>query len=437
VKKEPIVINLDGDYASLFEGHKIEIKHLFSLDDFISGLIAERPCHLLVRIRSIIDSGKTVNIDIISYHEGEGNFKPWQVQSSEFLKDVERVQIILGSSTSRFFAMGLKNAPQNRPKLPSDYAPINYTIPKVIEPSVKKPESEGRTSKPKTITNHSKTLRIRYPFEKLLFNEGNVSFSHFIDELSQRIDIVIENDFIAEIHESIKPYFSKVLKTKHINVTVSIEYTKAEGIPLSRTQISILKTHSQEVDRITPEIIEEVQLKYLRSHINSVNTTDKSLLTKEDLLKTTSEKEDLNKLYENDLELFEAILKITDTKHHDHLHHLSELHNSEIMRLRFIPRPVSFIFLVKGDLNYHFIWETSDTKEATYIWSYSKNVINGKIDLKKKLNELDTTITEIINNGKNSYIKRKEENFKRIIHTYTDSLDGFNRWKEELKNVII
>lgn len=89
--------------------------------------------------------------------------------------------------------------------------------------------------------------------------------------------------------------------------------------------------------------------------------------------------------FDSDKELFDSILKVTDTKHYQHLRYLSSKHCYGIMRLRFVLKPCSFVFLLEGESNYYIIWETLDTEEATYIWNLPKNldaVVNAlpKID---------------------------------------------------------
>lgn len=289
---------------------------------------------------------------------------------------------------------------------------------------------------PPISTKHERTHHIKYPIQKLIFNDGNVSFSCELDSIKTSIEVVIENDFIKKIHDSIRPYFSNVLNTKYINVVISLRYTTTTDSNSSRIDIEEVYSKSSEIDRITPDLIENVKLRFLRSQISKPNTNDKSLLTKDELLLMGSNNESTKELFENDEDLLEAILKITNTKHHEHLQFLSEIHDHKTMRLRFVTKPISFIFLITGKADFHFVWETSDTKEATYIWAAPKSQITDKsLSLKQKLNELDLIITEIIQNGKMPYIQKQEESFTRIIHTYTENLDGFNRWKHDLLNL--
>lgn len=66
--------------------------------------------------------------------------------------------------------------------------------------------------------------------------------------------------------------------------------------------------------------------------------------------------------------LLDQLLKVESARHFLQLRHLASLHEASILKLRFVLHPFSFFFLVSGERQYHIIWETLDTEEATYIW---------------------------------------------------------------------
>jgi hypothetical protein len=99
------------------------------------------------------------------------------------------------------------------------------------------------------------------------------------------------------------------------------------------------------------------------------------------------------------------------------------------MKLRFVHSPFSFIFLIECDRNYHFVWETLDTEEATYIWHIDKNIQV----LKTALQKIDHIINLIKAQGKTTYLNSTDDTFRRIYHDYTEVAHGFTKWKEELE----
>jgi hypothetical protein len=139
-----------------------------------------------------------------------------------------------------------------------------------------------------------------------------------------------------------------------------------------------------------------------------------------------------NTFYSNDKELFEDLLTISNTKHYKHLRFLSSKHSHDTMKLRFVHKPFSFIFLIQGDRNYHIIWETLDTEEATYVWHITKDINLLKMTLRK----IEDIINVIKVQGKTAYISSTEDPFRRIYHDYSELVDGFVKWKGELENIL-
>jgi hypothetical protein len=103
------------------------------------------------------------------------------------------------------------------------------------------------------------------------------------------------------------------------------------------------------------------------------------------------------------------------------------------MKLRFIHKPFSFVFLVEGERKYHLVWETLDTEEATYIWPAEKNLAA----LKQKLQKLEDIIQVIKVQGKTAYIHQSDDDYRRIYHDYSNLIEGFGKWKTELDACLI
>ena len=138
-------------------------------------------------------------------------------------------------------------------------------------------------------------------------------------------------------------------------------------------------------------------------------------------------------LYKSGEELIDEILKIKDVKHYEQLRYLASKHDRSVLRVRFVLLPFSFVFLLTGEQQYHIIWETLDTEEATYIWSVEKH----KSTLKSKLKEIDQDLGFIRSNGRQTFIDKPRENFSRIIHDYTDMKKGFIFWRDQLQSRLI
>ncbi len=129
----------------------------------------------------------------------------------------------------------------------------------------------------------------------------------------------------------------------------------------------------------------------------------------------------------------EDILKNKKFKHHKQLHFLSQLHDRNTLKIRFVLSPFSFVFLLTGEEQYHIVLETLDTEEATYLWNFSKE----KPILKMKLKEIDQSLNFIRNNGRQAFIDTQPNNFSRILHDYSDERKGFVLWKNLLEERIV
>lgn len=138
-------------------------------------------------------------------------------------------------------------------------------------------------------------------------------------------------------------------------------------------------------------------------------------------------------VYENAEDLLEYILKNRNYKHSQYIQFLAEHHESEVMKIRFVLQPFSFVFLLSGDQQYHVILETLDTEEATYIWHTDKN----RSALMETVKHIDSELNIIREKGRQIYLKTNPPNFSRIVHDYADSKKGFIVWKGYLEERLI
>jgi hypothetical protein len=192
---------------------------------------------------------------------------------------------------------------------------------------------------------------------------------------------------------------------------------------------------STEISSIDYKTIENVRFEIVKSPPKKRihDDAEKSIFTLDEFFESlTEEKIKANIFYENEDQLFEDLLKITNTKHYKPLRYLSSKHAHTKMKLRFVIKPVSFIFLIEGEGNYYIIWETIDTEEATYIWHEVADLKMLNQNVQRILNK----ISEIVAQGKTDYINKKEDGFIRIYHDYSDPVNGFLKWKEEIESAL-
>jgi hypothetical protein len=349
---------------------------------------------------------KKLYVDVLSYHIGEIYFSDKQVELAEKLNLIEIITF------KNINTIGLLRT--MRGDKPANYSPQKLPVANDI-PKVNRPISF-------TIRN---TFSV--PIKDVLFHDGFVSFVRKFNNITKPIEITIQNEDIRVEYDAVKNYFANILKVKKIQVFVEAEITD--------NSIKILKSKSPEIAKINTSLIENVKFEFVKATFKKVlpKDTETNLFTMDEYFEHfTEEKKKETPFYTSDKELLEDVLKITNTKHYKHLRFLSSKHSHSIMKLRFVHKPLSFIFLITGDKNFHIIWETLNTKEATYIWHIDKNIQL----LKTTLQKISNVIGEIRVNGKNAYLNSTNEPFRRIYHDYSEQVDGFQKWKNELDSFL-
>lgn len=266
------------------------------------------------------------------------------------------------------------------------------------------------------------------PIQELAFRLGGVACIRRIPGFLDPIEFFLENDNIRQEFEAVKNYFAKILGSKKINIHYDIT--------LLDNHIHNITTFSPEIKRINRESIESVKFEFVNSGFRKkiMGIEDKSLFTMEEAFeKATDGKLNPATFYSDSDAFLQDLLQIANTKHYHHLKYLSALHAHKIMKLRFVLKPLSFIFLVTGNRYDYLIWETLDTAEATYIWRSEKN----RPALKATLNEIEHILNLIRIQGKIAYINSGHENMKRIFHNYSEIKNGFISWKSELDSLLV
>lgn len=268
-----------------------------------------------------------------------------------------------------------------------------------------------------------KTMKV--PFNKIHFLDACVSFALFIDEINQEVTFEISNSDIRREFEAIKDYFIKILKKKLVIAEIEIRH--------SDTEIISATASSDDIDKINSNIIDSVRFEFVKKEILTFRgkpETPNFLTTLDNIL--TEEKHDAGKLFKSDQELINNILSVKNSKHYHQIKYLSSQHLSSVLKIRFVLNPFSFLFLLSGEKNYHIVWETLYSEEATYVWHFEKSIDA----LRKGLNDIEAILNEIKASSKHEYISKKHDNFSRIIHDYADVKSGFTSWKGMLEQTL-
>ncbi len=259
---------------------------------------------------------------------------------------------------------------------------------------------------------------IKIPIEELEFHYGSIAFRYLISEMNTTLEFNIENIEIRPEFEVLKPYFVKMLKSKTLLIKLFAEFEYGKVVSQLAT--------SQDVERINKEVVESVKFQFLNKGILGKFPSRKHNILNLDELQNQE------KIYADGEELLNAILKSKQYKHSKHIQFIASQHESQIMKIRFVLHPFSFVFLLSGDKNYHIVLETLDTEEATYIWHTEKN----NDDLKRSIRSIDNQLLIIKEKGRQSFLDSNPQDFSKIIHDYFDNSSGFTIWKGLLEERI-
>lgn len=256
---------------------------------------------------------------------------------------------------------------------------------------------------------------IKVAINDLDFHYGMVCFSYkFSNQTSLQFEI--ENEEMQPEFEVLKPYFSKILNSKSITVHIRIGFE-------NDVIVSQLAT-SEDIDRINKEIVDSVKFQFVEQHFIKSGKPKNEEDTKE-VLKT------IGAFFGSKDNLLETLLRNNNYTHHKQLLYLAEHHKYRTLKIRFVLRPFSFVFLLEGQQKYHIVLETLDTEEATYVWHISKETSH----FKEELEQIDQKLNWIRNNGRQLFLETKSENFSKVIHDYGDK-KGFYKWKNALEERI-
>jgi len=261
--------------------------------------------------------------------------------------------------------------------------------------------------------------QVKIAIEDLDFGYGYVSFEYNDKGNNLRLDFEIENEEFRVEFEVLKPYFIKVLKSKTFSIAIYAEIEN--GVILSQLAVS------SDIENINKEIVESVKFQFLdKSFIRQISSSKQNILTTNELTKNQN-------IYENAEVILENLMNRKQYKHSKHIQFLAEKHERNVMKLRFVLQPFSFVFLISGEKRYHIVLETLDTEEATYIWHTEKN----KTSLIDTIKQIDNELNIIREKGRQVYLESNPQGFSKIVHDYSNDNKGFIIWKGQLEERLI
>lgn len=266
--------------------------------------------------------------------------------------------------------------------------------------------------------------KIKVSIDQLDFRYGAIAFKYKIPNKQTELEFEVENDEIRPEFDVLKPYFSKILKSKIVEANIYAEIQDGELIAQIAT--------SDDLERINKEIVESVKFRFIEKRFFRKQHSSDSETNLLDFGQLQDELGD-SSIYLSEEELLNDLLLNKNIRHFRQLRFLASRHDSAILKLRFVLNPFSFVFLLSGIEQYHIVLETLDTDEATYIWHIDKN----RPALQQNISALDQDLNIIRNKGRHFFLENQPSNFSRILHDYSDERKGFIIWKNMLEERLI
>jgi superfamily II DNA or RNA helicase len=260
--------------------------------------------------------------------------------------------------------------------------------------------------------------QIEVAIEKLDFRYGAIAINYAIAEFNNKeVEFEVTNLDVRPEFTVLKPYFAKFIKRETVFINIRVT--------LQQNRVVVKSATSADLDKISREVIESVKFRFLNKQIiKGIHNGDENLLGAQQLQGGNEQS-----IYSTDEDLLENILALKQYKHQRNLRYLSQKHDRSVLKLRFVLEPFSFAFLLSGNNQYHLVWETLDTEEATYIWHIEK-IFD---ELEMRIREIDKLLGIIRSKGRQEYLETSPINFSRIVHDYSDDQKGFIVWKDMLE----
>jgi hypothetical protein len=366
--------------------------------------------------------------EVLTYAIGEQDFPAKQLEIAGYLSMIQKIHFRTIDTGGLLRTARLCLPEIKMPALPLPSAIMEEPEPEPVANIEKENPAPVLTLRPKP--PEKKMIieeKIEIPFKNISFKLGGAGFTTKLPGYHKELSFTISNPELREEFEAVKNYFANALKVKKIKVYVRVEM---EG-----NRILSATASSPDINRIDKGLVESVKFEFVKKTTTKrvVTQVDKSLFTMQEYFDNFSdEKLKSNAFYENEQQLLDDLLSISSTKHYKYLRYLSQHHAHHIMKLRFIYKPFSFLFLLEGERHYHLVWETLYTTEATYVWHVDKDLNSLKAGFRK--------VEEVINlvkvQGKIAYIQSSEDAYRRIFHDYSPLVDGFYKWKAELESCL-
>lgn len=387
MKNIKLIINFKENKAFLTPDYYLKFENI-EISDSIESF--QKEASISFKIKRFIPTEKRAKVEILNYNLNKVDFSETQLSLSEELKKIEYIS--------------WKN--------------IDFKVLKYI--ALKKEKSSARDTSTKKITGNK--IKTTLPVKNLVYKKGYVEskITIQIKEKAQEFDLKFRNKIITPGFQILSPFYYRELQNRPIRISFTLpedEHTEIEAYSDSIENISksrVLKYREMAFKKfLKKKIVHSKEFEFFDTQ------SFFELLSKSDL--------DFKLLFKNEADFALEIASILNCPHLQKLKYLLKHHAYNVMKLRYISRFLSIVFLIEKESKYYLVWESLRIRKASDIWTLPKDA--NQIDL--AMQDIPKIIQSMNINGKKSLPDDLSENFTRIEYNYSNLLNSFDLWHND------
>ena len=384
MKNIKLIINFKENKAFLTPDYYLKLEDI-EISDIIETF--QKEASISFKIKRFLPTEKKAKAEILNYNLNNIDFSETQLSLSEELKNIEYIS--------------WKN--------------IDFKVLKYI--AVKKEKSSKKTTISKKITGNKMSTSL--PVKKLVYKKGYVEsdITIQIKEKAQKFKLKFRNKIITPGFQILSPFYYRELQNRPIRISFNLPKD-------ANTEIDAFSDSIENISKTRILKYREMAFKkFLRKRID--HSKEFEFFETQSFFELLSNSAiNYTQLFKNEADFVLEIAKILNCPHLQKIKYFLKHHAYKVMKIRYIARFLSIVFLVEKESKYYLVWESLRIRKASDIWTLSKDA--NQVDL--AMQDMPKIIHSMNINGKKSLPNDLSKNFTRIEYNYSNLLNNFDLW---------
>ena len=387
MKNIKLIINFKEDKAFLTPDYYLKLQKI-EISDIIKTF--QKEASISFKIKRFLPSEKKAKAEILNYNLNKIDFSETQLSLAEELKKIEYIS--------------WKN--------------IDIKVLKYIALKKEKASKKATTSKKNTGNKINTTL----PVKNLIYKNGYAvsKISIHVKEKAQEFNLKFKNKVITPGFQILSPFYYRELQNRPIRISFQ----------LPEDDITEIDAFSDSIENISRTRIlkyrEMAFKKFLRKRID--HSKEFNFFDTQSFFELLSNSTlNYTQLFKNEADFVLEIAKILNCPHLQKIKYFLKHHAYKVMKIRYIARFLSIVFLIEKESKYYLVWESLKVRKASDIWTLPKDA--NQVDM--AMQDIPKIIHSMNINGKKSLPDGLSENFTRIEYNYSNLLNSFDLWQND------